>query len=125
MDLWRHSYEPLQLPLLQKLKGKEEPSVEALAAYVAILKYMGDHPSRRQRNGTELTDLIFMSPLKYVSKAFCGLANEHFDCRRLCVMKSTVSWSSSSPSIRTGTQRNAAGSCSGLPPDSLRLHSHS
>ena len=90
--MWRHSYEPLQLPLLQKLKGKEEPSVEALAAYVAILKYMGDHPSRRQRSGTELTDLVFTPPLKYVRKAFHRHSNEHFHCRTSYVMKSTASW---------------------------------
>lgn len=27
---------------------------------------MGDHPSRRPRNGTELTDQIFTAPLKFV-----------------------------------------------------------
>ena len=33
----------------------------------AILKYMGDLPSRRTRTGNELTDQIFEGPLKHVS----------------------------------------------------------
>ena len=32
----------------------------------AILKYMGDLPSRRTRTGNELTDQIFEGPLKHV-----------------------------------------------------------
>ena len=31
-----------------------------------ILKYMGDHPSKRSRTGNELTDQIFEPPLKWV-----------------------------------------------------------
>ena len=34
----------------------------------AILKYMGDLPSRRTRTGNELTDQIFEGPLKHVRK---------------------------------------------------------
>ena len=34
--------------------------------YHAILKYMGDLPSRRTRTGNELTDQIFEGPLKHV-----------------------------------------------------------
>ena len=32
-----------------------------------ILKYMGDHPSKRGRSGNDLTDQIFEAPLKHVS----------------------------------------------------------
>lgn len=32
-----------------------------------ILKYMGDHPSRRLRTGSELTDAIFTGALKHVT----------------------------------------------------------
>ena len=35
----------------------------------AILKYMGDLPSRRTRTGNELTDQIFEGPLKHVRNA--------------------------------------------------------
>uniref|UniRef100_A0A183V549 Myosin VIIa n=1 Tax=Toxocara canis TaxID=6265 RepID=A0A183V549_TOXCA len=64
-QLWSHGREPLKAPLLKKLIGKEDPSREAVIAYMAIMKYMGDHPSRRPRTSTELTDLIFRGPLKY------------------------------------------------------------
>ena len=68
-DLWRHSRDPLKLPLLKKLQNKEELSQEACAAFTAILKYMGDLPSKRTRSGNELTDAIFDGPLKHVSLA--------------------------------------------------------
>ena len=66
-DLWRHSRDPLKLPLLKKLQNKEELSQEACAAFTAVLKYMGDLPSKRIRSGNELTDAIFDGPLKHVS----------------------------------------------------------
>lgn len=64
-ELWRHSREPLKQPLLKKLLNKEELSQEACVAFNAILKYMGDLPSRRTRTGNEFTDLIFDGPLKH------------------------------------------------------------
>lgn len=66
LELWRHSREPIRFPLLRKLEGKEEPSVEAIASYLGIMTYMGDHPSKRPKYGVELTDQIFKGPLKYV-----------------------------------------------------------
>ena len=65
-ELWRHSREPLKLPLLRKLTSKEELSHEANFAFQAILKYMGDIPYRRARSANELTDQIFEGPLKHV-----------------------------------------------------------
>lgn len=44
----------------------EELAVEACAAFTAILKYMGDLPTRRARASTEYTDKIFSGPLKNV-----------------------------------------------------------
>ena len=64
-QLWRHSREPIKQPLLKKLLNKEELSHEACYAFNAILKYMGDLPSRRIRSGNDLTDQIFEGPLKY------------------------------------------------------------
>ena len=49
-ELWRWGKEPLKVPLLKKLDGKEEASAEAVMAFLAILKYTGDHPSRRPRS---------------------------------------------------------------------------
>ena len=67
-ELWRHSREPLKQPLLKKLLNKDEMAGEACTAAHAILKYMGDLPSRRTRTGNELTDTIFEGPLKHVSQ---------------------------------------------------------
>ena len=39
---------------------------KACMVFHAILKYMGDLPSRRTRTGNELTDQIFEGPLKHV-----------------------------------------------------------
>lgn len=66
-QLWRHSREPIKQPLLKKLLHKEELSQEACFAFNAVLKYMGDLPSRRTRSGNDLTDQIFEGPLKFVS----------------------------------------------------------
>ena len=66
-ELWRHSREPLKQPLLKKLLNKDELAGEACLVFHAVLKYMGDLPSRRTRTGNELTDQIFEGPLKHVS----------------------------------------------------------
>jgi myosin-7 len=65
-ELWRHSREPLKQPLLKKLLTKEELAEEACFAFSAMLKYMGDLPSKRPRIGNEYTDQIFDGPLKHV-----------------------------------------------------------
>ncbi|XP_050670473.1 myosin-VIIa [Leptidea sinapis] len=64
-ELWRHSRDPIKQPLLKKLQAKEELAEEACFAYTAILKYMGDLPSKRPRIGNEYTDHIFDGPLKH------------------------------------------------------------
>ncbi|XP_013133668.1 PREDICTED: myosin-VIIa [Papilio polytes] len=64
-ELWRHSREPIKLPLLKKLQAKEELAEEACFAFTAMLKYMGDLPSKRPRIGNEYTDHIFDGPLKH------------------------------------------------------------
>ncbi|PSN40482.1 Myosin-VIIa [Blattella germanica] len=63
-ELWKHTREPIKLPLLKKLLEHEEFGVEACTAFNAILKYMGDLPTRRPRAGTEYTDKIFTGPLR-------------------------------------------------------------
>jgi myosin-7 len=64
-DLWRYTKDPIRQPLLQKLLGKEDMSQEACTCFLTILKYMGDHPSKRGRAGSDLTDQIFEPPLKH------------------------------------------------------------
>ena len=61
--------EPIKLPLLKKLMNKDELREESCSIFHAILKYMGDLPSRRTRTGNELTDQIFEGPLKHVSSS--------------------------------------------------------
>ena len=72
-ELWRHSREPIKLPLLKKLMNKDELREESCSIFHAILKYMGDLPSRRTRTGNELTDQIFEGPLKHVSELINGI----------------------------------------------------
>ncbi|XP_011472695.1 unconventional myosin-VIIb [Oryzias latipes] len=57
--LWAHSREPIRQPFLQKLVGNPELSQKACLAFTAILKYMGDYPTRQVQNPLELTDQIF------------------------------------------------------------------
>lgn len=63
-ELWRHSREPLKQPLLKKLLSKDELAEEACYAFTAMLKYMGDLPSKRRVD----TDQIFDGPLKHVGQ---------------------------------------------------------
>ena len=65
-ELWRHSRDPIRFPLLKTLLHKDELSQEACMIFTAILKYMGDLPSRAIRTSNELTDQIFEGPLKHV-----------------------------------------------------------
>uniref|UniRef100_UPI00358E9D69 unconventional myosin-VIIa n=1 Tax=Myxine glutinosa TaxID=7769 RepID=UPI00358E9D69 len=61
---WVCAREPLKQPLLRKLAASEELSQDACSAFLAILKYMGDYPSRRLHSGIELTNQIFEVALK-------------------------------------------------------------
>ncbi|XP_051048240.1 unconventional myosin-VIIa [Phodopus roborovskii] len=62
--LWSHTREPLKQALLKKILGSEELSQAACMAFIAVLKYMGDYPSKRTRSVNELTDQIFEGALK-------------------------------------------------------------
>ncbi|XP_036379710.1 unconventional myosin-VIIa-like [Megalops cyprinoides] len=62
--LWSCTREPIKQPLLKKILNHEVLSQEACMAFIAILKYMGDYPSKRTRSVNELTDQIFEGALK-------------------------------------------------------------
>ncbi|XP_062411317.1 unconventional myosin-VIIb [Sardina pilchardus] len=63
--LWVNSREPIRQALLKKLLGNPEPSHRACQAFTAILKYMGDYPTRQQQSPLELTDIIFGGATKH------------------------------------------------------------
>ncbi|XP_063807345.1 unconventional myosin-VIIa isoform X4 [Pseudophryne corroboree] len=62
--LWCYTREPIKQALLRKVLLSDELSQEACMAFIAILKYMGDYPSKRMRSVNELTDQIFEGALR-------------------------------------------------------------
>ncbi|KAM7012802.1 unconventional myosin-VIIb [Tautogolabrus adspersus] len=63
--LWANSREPIRQPLLKKLVGNPELSHKACLAFNAILKYMGDYPTKQMQSPLELTDQIFGPATKH------------------------------------------------------------
>ncbi|XP_051255547.1 myosin VIIAa [Dicentrarchus labrax] len=62
--MWSCTREPLKLPLLKKVVSHEELAQDACMSFIAMMKYMGDYPSKRTRSVNELTDQIFEGALK-------------------------------------------------------------
>ncbi|KAL7400691.1 hypothetical protein ABVT39_016104 [Epinephelus coioides] len=62
--MWSCTREPLKQPLLKKVVNHEELAQEACMSFIAMMKYMGDYPSKRMRSVNELTDQIFEGALK-------------------------------------------------------------
>ncbi|XP_077154831.1 unconventional myosin-VIIa [Ranitomeya variabilis] len=62
--LWCYTREPIKQALLRKVLMSDELSQEACMCFIAMLKYMGDYPSKRMRSVNELTDQIFEGALK-------------------------------------------------------------
>ncbi|XP_032261983.1 unconventional myosin-VIIb [Phoca vitulina] len=62
--LWAHSSEPLRQPLLRRVHANAELRDLACQIFIAILRYMGDYPSRQAWTSVELTDQIFSSALQ-------------------------------------------------------------
>ncbi|XP_074157821.1 unconventional myosin-VIIb [Sminthopsis crassicaudata] len=63
-QMWEYSREPLKLPLLKKVHANVDFRDIACQTFAAIMKYMGDYPSKQARNPVELTDQIFTAPLQ-------------------------------------------------------------
>ncbi|KAM8903825.1 myosin VIIAa isoform 5-T9 [Spinachia spinachia] len=62
--MWSCTREPLKQPLLKKVVNHEELAQDACMSFIAMMKYMGDYPSKRTRAVNELTDQIFEGALK-------------------------------------------------------------
>ncbi|KAJ0065199.1 hypothetical protein NL108_006548 [Boleophthalmus pectinirostris] len=63
--LWVNSREPIRQPLLLKLIGNSDLSHKACLAFTAILKYMGDYPTKQTQSPLDLTDQIFGPATQY------------------------------------------------------------
>ncbi|XP_074071029.1 unconventional myosin-VIIb [Macrotis lagotis] len=62
-QLWEHSREPLKQPLLKRVYANVDLRDSACQTFIAILRYMGDYPSKQSRDPVELTDQIFTGPI--------------------------------------------------------------
>ncbi|XP_067598359.1 unconventional myosin-VIIb isoform X1 [Pseudorca crassidens] len=62
--LWAHSAEPLRQPLLRRVHADAELRDVACRIFIAVLRYMGDYPSRKAWTSLELTDQIFSAALQ-------------------------------------------------------------
>ncbi|XP_047186505.1 unconventional myosin-VIIa-like isoform X3 [Scophthalmus maximus] len=80
--LWSCSREPLKQPLLKKVLAHDELAQEACLAFIAVMKYAGDYPSKRVRFVNELTDQIFEGALKaepLKDEIFCQILKQLTD----------------------------------------------
>ncbi|XP_019851103.1 PREDICTED: unconventional myosin-VIIa-like [Amphimedon queenslandica] len=78
-EIWAHVTEPIKKALLKKFKQSEDLHQKACASFLAILKYMGDYPSMKQRLSTELTDQVFEHVLSHEvlrDEVYCQLLKQ-------------------------------------------------
>uniref|UniRef100_A0A8C5PFG3 Myosin VIIB n=1 Tax=Leptobrachium leishanense TaxID=445787 RepID=A0A8C5PFG3_9ANUR len=62
-QLWAFSREPLRQPLLRKVCELSDLRDYACQAFTAIMKYMGNYPSKQSPSPSEFTDQIFSGPI--------------------------------------------------------------
>ncbi|XP_061637581.1 unconventional myosin-VIIa-like isoform X9 [Phyllopteryx taeniolatus] len=80
--LWSCTREPLKQPLLKKVVHHEELAQESCMTFIAVMKYMGDYPSKRTRSVNELTDQMFEGALKaepLKDEIFCQIIKQLTD----------------------------------------------
>ncbi|XP_062521649.1 myosin-VIIa-like [Corticium candelabrum] len=79
---WSYTKDPIKSPILKKFTGKTEISSKAVASFLAIMKYMGDYPSKRVRQSTELTDAILEHALQHEAlkdEVYCQIIKQLTD----------------------------------------------
>ncbi|XP_071800973.1 myosin-VIIa-like isoform X2 [Asterias amurensis] len=87
-NLWSHTKEAIRQPLIKKLLNNPEMAEQACDAFKAILKYMGDFPTKRSyrnRLDNDLSVKIFESPLKnepLKDEIYCQLIKQLTDNKR-------------------------------------------
>ncbi|XP_031460819.1 unconventional myosin-VIIb [Phasianus colchicus] len=63
-QLWAHSKDPLKQPLLKAACIDPDVRDVACQAFTAIMKFMGDYPSKQTHSSVEVTDQIFVAAIK-------------------------------------------------------------
>ncbi|XP_050163947.1 LOW QUALITY PROTEIN: unconventional myosin-VIIb-like [Myiozetetes cayanensis] len=63
-QLWAHSKEPLKQPLLKRACADPDLRDLACQAFIAIMKFMGDYPSKQTHSSVEVTDQIFVAAIQ-------------------------------------------------------------
>ncbi|XP_030071671.1 unconventional myosin-VIIb isoform X2 [Microcaecilia unicolor] len=112
LNLWVHSREPLKLPLLKKVCADAELRDFACQAFIAIMRYMGDYPSKQVISSVELTDFIFVAAIK----------EERLRDEIYCQIMKQLTGNSKSYSVNRGWQ--LLWLCTGLFPPSKSLLIH-
>ncbi|XP_056315904.1 unconventional myosin-VIIa isoform X1 [Danio aesculapii] len=110
--LWANSREPIRQPLLKRLVGNPDLSPQACQVFTAILKYMGDYPTRQVQSPLELTDQIFGPPTQ----------NEELRDEIYCQIMKQMTSNNNRYSIEQGWQ--LLWLCCGLFPPSNSLMKH-
>ena len=75
--VWAKTQQPLRNALLKQTPPNL--TEEATYCFLTILKYCGDYPSRKPKQGNELTDIIFTAPLQndqLRDELFCQLMKQ-------------------------------------------------
>jgi len=82
LNPWGYSREVLKQPLLKKICQNEDLSNKAVQIFQALMKYMGDYPSKKVRCSTDLTDAMFEHPLAHEplrDEVYCQLVKQLTD----------------------------------------------